>query len=104
MLETLRELPDMPKKALAVYRSLDSPEWLRVPLWFAVRTKGQANFDIEIATLARRAGEQATLRKASAGGRALITSAEVVEWELVVGECEGLQLPQQQNKDNNSIW
>lgn len=98
MLETMRELPDMPKKALAaVYRSLDSPEWLlRVPLWFALRTKGQANFDIEIATLARRAGEQATLRKASAGGRALITSAEVVEWELVVEECEGLQLPQQQ--------
>lgn len=90
----------MPKKALAVYRSLDSPEWLlwrlRVPLWFALRTKGQANFDIEIATLARRAGEQATLRKASAGGRALITSAEVVEWELVVEECEGLQLQQQQ--------
>lgn len=54
MLQTVRELPDMPKKALAVYRSLDSPEWLRVPL----QTKGQADFDIEIATLARRTGEQ----------------------------------------------
>lgn len=107
----MRELPDMPKKALAVYRSLDSPEWLlwrlRAPLWLPLQTKGQANFDIEIATLARRTGEQATLRKASAGGRALITSAEVLEWELDVEECEGVAAPttteQQSNRTKTTI-
>lgn len=90
---------------MAVYRSLDSPEWL---LRFPLQTKGQASFDIEIATLARRTGEQATLRKASAGGSVLIRSAEVVEWELdALEECEAVAAPtttEQQNKDNNSIW
>lgn len=88
MLNTLRE------KALAVYRSLDSPEWL---LRFPLQTKGQASFDIEIATLARfsrRTGEQATPRKASAGGTVLIRSVEVVEWELdAVEECEAVAAP-----------
>ncbi|KAM8704696.1 hypothetical protein ACLKA7_009196 [Drosophila subpalustris] len=79
----------MPKKALAVYRSLDSPEWF--PLWFSgvvvlcFRSGPKARRILILKLLPWQRAQQ-TLRKASAGGEALITSAEVLEW--AVGEKE----------------
>lgn len=82
----------MPKKALAVYRSLSGPKARRILIlkllpWHSTAQHSTTQNAERIAQSTEHRAQHTqnfkhpTLRKASARGQALITSVEVLEWQ-----------------------